>query len=66
MREAESVSGAAREFAEQTHHSTQRFFEVLGEDTEITLVEELLRDYGRPKEAIDHFEELTGKSRKTY
>lgn len=66
LREAETVSEAARRFAEETHHPTERFFEVVGEDTEVTLVEELLNRFGQPKEAIDCFEEVTGKSRKTF
>lgn len=66
LRESETVSEAACRFAEETHHSTERFFEMLGEDTEMTLVEELLNRFSQPKEAIDCFEELTGKSRKTF
>ena len=66
LREAETVSEAARRFAKETHHPTERFFEVLGADTEVTLVEELLGEYGQPKEAIDCYEELTNKSRKTF
>ena len=64
--ETDTVAEAARQFAERTHHPTEHYFELNGDATELTLVEELLETHDQPKQVIDEYTELTGNSRKTY
>ena len=65
-REHDSVAAAARAFVDRTHHSTRRFFDVLGEETEVSLVAELEKQHAVARDAIAEWEQLTSRSRKTY
>ena len=61
-----NIAEAAEAFAETTRHPTKQFFDVLGEDSEVALVDHLTDEYETAKDAIDVFKELTTKSKKTF
>jgi hypothetical protein len=57
--DCDSLVTAAKRFADETHHPTERFFEVMGEDTEAQLARELDTKHDVARDAIDEWEQLT-------
>lgn len=63
---ADTIVDAAEAFAEMTHHPSKRFFEVLGEEVELTLVKELYDEYNAVQDGIEKYKELTANGRRTF